>query len=687
MSGSGFMSQPGARRQAALASQAALAPVLAPGASWTGVAGSGFANIPTDPARTTAKPAVRLIVPPNQYYTKELLIGVYAGANNQGTLGPDMGLSALVVHCEGASATVPRPSFQTFKDANGNPVTYFGWWATLRHDGRNGHAQVYFEAVPADPTMQRRVMGPYQFSPQAAMHDYSVTVAPSQASIAGSRYTSITSALAYLAGANANNPLITITEGGTYDLALLSSVYQGQGYCTITASVPVTFGKSAFTTESAALIRSRYDGLHFRGANITFDARFVSAVYHENATGRQHWLDGVNIINSAGRYSLWRSGSRPLAFFVRNAPWFTECTFNAISNACLGANLARGCRMSLGYIDALTDVCCAIGNTIDDWDASDGYCIDVPAFTVSYAGTEAAATLELSGGNDSSSRTFTARWGANSATFTVGNTEALYTQNTNYRVSHVVNWLNGLNVGFTATLLDDTRRASACSLSGAKGAAFAATSVKNATLTIVTMLDLHSDWFQQNNAGLLENGIAADNLCTNMVSQNIFVTGTAGAKDFLFLNNAFYNKTLSGPYNNYQYLQSQLNYLHSHVVLAHNSMATQGLWIRTDTNYQSDGYCLVANNALMHLLWTSAANTTLKIRYNYLASGATLPANSVGTIIGGTQEQSFASSQEGLFAPRGTLRTIAVTPCMTYDRKGRRRDYIDSPGSDAIERD
>jgi hypothetical protein len=231
-----------------------------------------------------------------------------------------------------------------------------------------------------------------------------------------------------------------------------------------------------------------------------------------------------------------------------------------------------------------------------------------------------------------------------------------------------------------------SRRASACSLTGGKGASFLATNVKNAMLTVVTMFDLHSDWFQQNNAGLLENGIAADNLCTNMVSQNIFVTGTAGAKDFLFLNNAFHNKILSGPYNNYLFLQSQLNYRHSHVVLAHNSMASQGLAVRTDTSYQPDIYCLVANNALMNLQWSGAANATLKIRFNYLSRGATAPAGGVSTVIGGTQEQSFTSSQQGLFGPRGVLRTTVMAPCMTYDRKGRRRDYIDSAGSDAIDR-
>ncbi|MFM2371329.1 MAG: hypothetical protein RIS85_1052 [Pseudomonadota bacterium] len=76
-------------------------PLLAPSVLWTGAAGSGFTNVPADPPRTTAKPAIRPIVAPFQWYTKELLIGVYAAANNGGTLIDDMGIETVIVHCEG----------------------------------------------------------------------------------------------------------------------------------------------------------------------------------------------------------------------------------------------------------------------------------------------------------------------------------------------------------------------------------------------------------------------------------------------------------------------------------------------------------------------------------------------------------------------------------------------------------
>ena len=67
--------------------------LIAPSAGWNGTAGSGFSTVPADPARTTAKPVLRLIVPPFQWYTNELVVGVYAAANNGGSLFDNMGRS------------------------------------------------------------------------------------------------------------------------------------------------------------------------------------------------------------------------------------------------------------------------------------------------------------------------------------------------------------------------------------------------------------------------------------------------------------------------------------------------------------------------------------------------------------------------------------------------------------------
>lgn len=681
MVGFGFGFRAGKRRMRP-AQHATPVGSVQPGPLWTGAAGSGFLTVPADPVRITAKPAMRLITPPNQFFTDSLLVGVIAGANNGGTLLDNLGLAKVVVHYEGQTADILSPSYQTHTDSNGVRRNYLGWWIKLRRT-TSGHATLYFEAVPKDATMQHRVIGPWQFSPQATVHDRQIDVTPSLPVVVGVRYQSIGAALAYLAQVSAQNPAITVTEGGTYDLTGLSTTYQGAGYCTIRAKVPITIGKTAFTTDSAALLRPRWDGLCFSGANVTIDARFVSTLYHEVPAGRQHWLNGIKMINSAGRYALWRNGTRPVGHFVRDNPWFTECDISTISNCCVNASLVRGCQISGGYSDVMTDAACVVHSSTHDWDSSDGWTQDVPSLTVSYSGAENSATLAISGGNDSSSRTITAAWGSNSATFTVGNTEAMKATN-HYLASEVAAWLNGLGAGFSASVLDNTRRAAALSLVGLKGAAFSARDVKTAPLTLVTMFDQHSDWYQQNNSGMLENCILANNLCTALVSQDVFIIGTGGAKDFLIFNNAFDNKLSSGAYDNNAQLFSQFGRTHSHVVVTHNTWASQGIWLRGDQAYAADNYCLLANNAVRDIIWVGAGNPPAGIKGNHLQQGAVGGAIGTMTTVGGVQGQCFANSEAGAFGARGPLQSSRKLPVIAMDRTGLKRGATDAAGSEAF---
>ncbi|MFC6911713.1 hypothetical protein ACFQGS_23505, partial [Novosphingobium lubricantis] len=241
MPGFGFGYGPAARRRRRHTSggNASTLPVLRPSGAWTGTPGSGFATLPADPVRTTAKPALRLLVPPNQFYTSELLVGVIGGANDNGSMLRNLGLAGVVLHYEGNSIMLAEPTMQDVVDANGVTRSYMGWWAKLGSDGRHGHGHVYFEAIPLASAMQRRVIGPYQFSPAPALHDHAVDVDPAQPVVAGQRYQSIAAALQYLASASANNPLITLKGGGTFDIGQgPSATYQGQGYCTIRAEQP-----------------------------------------------------------------------------------------------------------------------------------------------------------------------------------------------------------------------------------------------------------------------------------------------------------------------------------------------------------------------------------------------------------------------------------------------------------------
>ena len=222
---------------------------LQPGPEWDGTAESGFASLPMDPVRNTGKPVLRLLVPPDQHFTDELTIGVIAAANDGGSLLDNLGMEKVVVHCEGARHEIEAPTLRASEDANGRLVSYLGWWTTLKRPrNRTGTAHLYFEGIPRDPSLQTRVIGPYRFTLTPIVHEYDLEVAPSLPAIAGKRFRSLGAALFHLAitQGDAQNPRIRITETGTYDFAGSTYArYEGSGYCTIEATVPVVIGFAA----------------------------------------------------------------------------------------------------------------------------------------------------------------------------------------------------------------------------------------------------------------------------------------------------------------------------------------------------------------------------------------------------------------------------------------------------------
>ena len=70
------------------------------------MAASGFASLPSDPVRITAKPAARLLIPPGQYFTRKLNVGVAAAANDGGTRAEAGGPVRTQVACKAAVAAM-----------------------------------------------------------------------------------------------------------------------------------------------------------------------------------------------------------------------------------------------------------------------------------------------------------------------------------------------------------------------------------------------------------------------------------------------------------------------------------------------------------------------------------------------------------------------------------------------------
>lgn len=639
-----------------------------PSAAYNGTAGTGYGGAhafePVDPARTTAKPACRLLQPPNQYFTDTITLGVYAAANQSGTLANNLGIQRVKCYYEGTVREITAPTVRTFNDANGVSRSYLGWWVTLKKPAAlAGHARVYFEAIPADPTMQNRVIGPYQFSPVATLYDRSITIAPTPSEIVGSRYKTWEAALDYLESVSAQNALITITEAMTTDMSRASGGYiGGQGYCTVTATAPVVFKKASVPTAvSTTLFRPAYGGLWFKGSNITIDFTNTGQLYPENSGIRDFVFEGVSLTDSAGLPHYIDGSPQYMASLIRTGYpcWFMECAFSNLSNPGTNAWLVRGGDFDNTFDDLFTNSVCVIANT-SDGHAANEYANTTNAMTVTYTGGGAAATIELSGSNNAA-RTMTAKVDG----VTVGTLSIVTTWLASTTVQNVVDWLNTLS-GWSAALISNTRRAAALShtSAGTLGGAFSAVSVKSTTVTLHTVFDVHGDIIRHGTG--VENLVFVNNLITNYSTQGFFtspVSGSNGWKDCIIVNNAMHLDPAGINAGNWQ---TQFYNVNSHVVFAHNSMADQSVVLRTDSTYNPDGYCIFANN-LANISWAGAVDANLVITDNHMYSGSA-PSGATGTTVGGTIASLLTSAATGNFTPQGALLTNLKTPVVARDR-------------------
>lgn len=681
MPGFGFHSTSRTRTQGLL--RGAGLPEISPAPQWTGVAASGFSVTPADPARTTAKPACRLLVPPGQRFVSAKVVGVAAFANDGGTLIG--GVDRVRFHFEGSMIDVVAPSWYRFRDANGKMVAYFGYWATLRRgDARTGEALLYVEAVPADATMQSRVIGPFSFYPQTTLHDREYTVDP-LAPVTTTNFQTFDAAVARVKIDLPANPRITFKRAmSNVVMTFTGATYApAGGYLTVEAEAPVTFGRSTLGTTAAvdsdSNLRPRVTGLWLKGANITIDYAYVDSLYSED--GKDYVLDGITLTNSRSSGALWRGGPYLSGFRVRNSPWFMECAISNLENACVAANLVRGGTLRNVSRDIFADARCVVGTRVERHNDT-AFNNDAPALSVIYTGTAATASVARSGAVDPSSATFTFKWGANSRTFAVGKGATNYagTAGDGYLFSHLVNFVNttlkALDAGWSATLLDTTgRRASSGSLLGLKGQGFGDTNCRASALTIVSNFDAHGDWYQQRFNTITENVIAYQNVGFNMQTQDFFVSSNVPARDFIFISNALGNDPVGSDYFSETVVGSQLGRantanLMSHLVVAHNSLPNQTITFRNDgtTFCTFDGYSLVANNVCRNITKATSTRTIgAVIKNNHIHAGQTVLAEATGTSSGGNRDTLFVGFNTGNFSPAGELLTNLKPPVASFD--------------------
>jgi len=674
-------------------------PAVSPSPAWDGAAQSGFEGVlPIDPDRVTAKPMARLVTVPDQHFLEELEIGVEAYANSSGTLIG--GIDRVRFHYEGRTVDVVQPVLRQFTRMDGSNYFVFGYFARLRKPpNASGTAHLFVEAIPADATMQRRVLGPFTYFPvdpfpsTGSVNDAHVTVTPSAAAIAGENYRTIGEAISYCASEGLENPLIDITESLAEDVdstaGAPSHVVKGWMHVRPREGVAVTYRKGGYDGDVPAFLRLKVNGIHFEG-NQTFDMEHIHSVYHEFGNDKGHWFDRVTFTNSAGQGAHWRKGPRPAPPVNRDVAWFTECLVKDLSNSLMSHRLVRGCVLDNNYGDLFSSARAVIGNKILRHNQTDNWSGDIEALDIV---GPVDGTLRIDGGIDAPTRTLILKeGGAEVGRFLVGSSDARYqtaaapdhdpvSAGEGYSVADVAAWMNSLP-GWTASVLDDTRRASALCRAGSKGAPFA-DSGTGSGLRLSTSWDLHADiWQQQAN---IENIVFSSNVGTDIEAQFFLVGGSDPAwtaRDYVFVNNAFTSNEASDQYYEYTNSTSQFGgNPHSHVVFTHNSLPNQRVLVRPDGGFEADAYCLFAANALPQLAWVGTPDTNLVIKDNVLDAGETDPAGANGTTLAGNKTTKYANYANGDFDPSGALLVHRKKAVATCGIAGKKRAALDAAGA------
>ncbi len=607
-------------------------PLAAPSAFWTGTAGSGFNGaLPSDPVRTNAKPIAHLLVTPLQEFAEDLLLVV--GGDAGGLAGVE-GVASWEALIEGTTVPMAAPAWHTYTDANGSVRRMYGASCRLDHSAfmavtGSGTARCYFRATPTDPTMQARVIGPFDFYPRASLYEVQLTVTPSQGEIVGSRYQNLRNALAYIRTVqNAKSALITITESGDYPLIQQASSFNAGVKWVVITHAP---GVTARLTSNATLMRPGYDGLCFRGSGIVLDpiqmgtgsTSPVRQLYAEDASNKLYWFDGCTISStqSGGRYALMMGGYPPGSFWLRTETasfvpnyFFTDVIVDDVFNGPSHARLVRNPVMTDIAADGLQSNK-AVHAPSGGLDGMNPQPLRDPlnSLTVVYTGASAAATFERPARSGFTATCAIRENGTIPAGFNGGVALPITANTTMQDVANAINAVAGWsatvdsNVRSPAYLLRSTDLPSVTSL--------VATSVKTTPVTFTAQFDVHGDvaqYFGPASTSITENLLLEFLSSKNCDVQHVLIdqTNNLEVRDFLI---RCYEGTKQGS----ETLFAQFASTEKHVVVRNMTLWGQKLALRADfagqSKYNPDAYCSIRNCAMDQVEWNGTPDTDVQL--------------------------------------------------------------------------
>jgi len=624
-------------------------PRIAPSASWNGTLGTGWSSgEPTaSPVRALTDPAQPEIAPFYPYHrcafnTRTRLLF------NVEERDPTKPVN-MRVHLEGNTVDVPADTFQRYVGDDG--IERAAWLRAFDLDWANfsvnGKCRFWVEAIPSDTTMVSRIIGPFEMKRKTGnLWDATLTFGP------GGTYADFAAARAAAVAAPYNT--------SSYEHIWLKPL-ASHNYDVVGRTVPVIYnrwGKTLIDGNPGVIWRVhssewRTTSQNFEvgldgaiwGPSCAFDMRRMSSFIvprsTQGATQNQHFA-GVRFYNDNGRNDMFGNGvvlaansgstalSNPDARDRRNPGFvsnpasagmfadFTECTFEGACRPPTAglAQLARNCIIRGGSEDIFSP-----SNTDKmQWGlcynnvAIDCSPIDlrttINAISIIYGGAAATATVTFIGSNNAAGTRIELRENG-SLVYSVSVSTTLGTGN--YSVAEVVAWINANCAGWTATTLDNTRRASYFS---AKTAANA----KGVAVVNSTWIDNHADGWQ---IGLIsgQNYVAKGNQFYRCGALQIFFLSIQSSTK-IWTDCAWYNNIVYFDPTDAEVIQgavlSQWEGRFSNVRVDHNYNPGQAYYVRTQSGTTSfDDKCSINGNITDFM--TLEAGTSLgtcDVKYN-----------------------------------------------------------------------
>ncbi|MEM8724332.1 MAG: hypothetical protein AAGE86_02315, partial [Pseudomonadota bacterium] len=678
------------KRRRTLALAAAIATAL-PSVGYDGGVASGQPSPPSDPVRTTAKPAAHWLIEDNRHFTGSIDIPVFAAAYNQGSLADNFGIDRVEFDYEGTIVTVEEYRWHTFQTEAGTRIYPCWVFAAQKALGIVGHAHVYATIYPKDTALQPRVIGPLAIHPQDDEYDGRLEHAPSAPEVAGSSYQSLLGAIQYGKAQGWENFLITGQEDGTFDIGDDASTdWDMPGWCDIRSAVPgFRIGKTSYTDDASAKIKPARLPIRLLGPNVTLDLRYVTEV---DSFAEKFVCSGIAITTSDpnGFEETLRGGAPDqFGWRVDDKALFLECDVSELSNPFGAAKLARGNICANLTYDIFPGVDCAILNTVNTHRGGIWYQDNI-AFNIEYTGAEATATVEKVGNVDATPAVYNLVAGATTHTFTTGATEAYYTgaQGDGYTVQDFIDWVNDpARTDWTATI-DPTAspripgfRASALSIAGQKGRSFDPTDAKTAPLAIVWMPDRHGDGFELD-AGINENRIGAFNRVIDAEAQLINCSNnpqTSPAEDAEVIDVYIFGNVMTAAQVSHDYYDAVAAACQfgrnnpdgqriSGLVVAHNTVIQRAV-VRNDQQTVTADYTAFTHNIFTAFEWGGGQTLPGFVPTKmHLLAGASVPATGVDVVVGGTIADLFTDAAADDYSPAGALLTEGFAPALPSDR-------------------